>query len=134
MKCGADIKVFPESQQIDFGQLMVTDLNQGKEFKKQFQVQAVKRGCLDNFSMNINFETTEQLNGEYAIDLKNGTNLTLFDDKNNRMKFNYFQFFGTLATGSTSVTRNYTASIKKVAPTVNTGKFNASTVVRINYY
>ncbi|HGM9953361.1 TPA: fimbrial protein, partial [Providencia stuartii] len=71
---------------------------------------------------------------EYAIDLKNGTNLTLFDDKNNRMKFNYFQFFGTLATGSTSVTRNYTASIKKVAPTVNTGKFNASTVVRINYY
>ncbi|EMF0917851.1 MULTISPECIES: fimbrial protein [Providencia] len=134
LKCGADIKVFPESQQIDFGQLMVTDLNQGKEFKKQFQVQAVKRGCLDNFSMNINFETTEQLNGEYAIDLKNGTNLTLFDDKNNRMKFNYFQFFGTLATGSTSVTRNYTASIKKVAPTVNTGKFNASTVVRINYY
>lgn len=133
LKCGADIKVYPESQQIDFGQLMITDLNQGKEFKKEFQVQAVKRGCLENFSMNINFETTDPLNGEYAIDLKNGTNLTILDDKSNRIKFNYFQLFGNLPLGSTSVTRTYNASIKKVSA-VKTGPFNASTIVRINYY
>ncbi|EJD6042023.1 fimbrial protein [Providencia rettgeri] len=133
LKCGADIKVYPESQQIDFGQMMITELNQGKEFKKSFQVQAVKRGCLDNFSMNINFETTDPLNGEYAIDLKNGTNLTIMDDKSNRIKFNYFQFFGSLPQGSTSVTRDYSASIKKVG-SVKTGAFNASTIVRINYY
>ncbi|HHE6469014.1 TPA: fimbrial protein [Providencia rettgeri] len=133
LKCDADIKVFPESQQIDFGQLMITELNQGKEFKKDFQVQAVKRGCLDNFSMNINFETTDPLNGEYAIDLKNGTNLTIMDDKSNQIKFNYFQFFGSLPQGSTSVTRDYSATIKK-AGTVKTGGFNASTIVRINYY
>ncbi len=34
LKCGADIKVYPESQQIDYGQLMITELNQGKEFKR----------------------------------------------------------------------------------------------------
>lgn len=133
LKCGADIKVFPESQQIDFGQLMITDLNQGKEFKKDFQIQAVKRGCLDNFSMNINFETTDPLNGEYAIDLKNGMNLTIKDDKSNNMKFNYFQFFGSLPQGSTSVTRDYSATVKKTG-SVKTGGFNASTIVRINYY
>lgn len=133
LKCGADIKVYPESQQIDFGQMMITELNQGREFKRDFQIQAVKRGCLDNFSMNINFETTDPLNGEYAIDLKNGTNLTILDDKTNRIKFNYFQFFGNLPQGSTSVTRDYSASIKK-AGTVQTGGFKASTIVRINYY
>lgn len=133
LKCGADIKVYPETQQIDFGQLMITELNQGKEFKKEFQVQAVKRGCLDNFSMNINFETTDTLNGEYAIDLKNGTNLTILDSKSDPIKFNYFQFFGNLPTGSTSVTRHYQASIKKTS-TVSTGLFSASTIVRINYY
>lgn len=133
LKCGADIKVYPESQQIDFGQMMITDLNQGKEFKRDFQVQAVKRGCLDNFSMNINFETTDPLNGGYAIDLKNGTNLTIKDDKNNRIQFNYFQFFGNLPQGSTSVTRDYSATIKKTG-TVKTGGFKASTIVRINYY
>lgn len=133
LKCGADIKVYPESQQIDFGQLMITELNQGKEFKKEFQVQALKRGCLDNFSMNVNFETTDKLNGEYAIDLGNGTNLTITDDKSNRVRFNYFQFFGNLPVGSTSVTRTYNASIKK-ANTVKTGSFNASAIVRINYY
>lgn len=133
LKCGADIKVYPETQQIDFGQLMITELNQGKEFKKEFQVQAVKRGCLDNFSMNINFETTDTLNGEYAIDLKNGTNLIILDSKSDPIKFNYFQFFGNLPTGSTSVTRNYQASIKKTS-TVSTGPFSASTIVRINYY
>nr|WP_274921662.1 hypothetical protein [Providencia sp. G1(2023)] len=83
--------------------------------------------------MNINFETTDPLNGEYAIDLKNGTNLTIMDDKSNRIKFNYFQFFGSLPQGSTSVTRDYSASIKKVG-SVKTGAFNASTIVRINYY
>ncbi|EPL6453883.1 MULTISPECIES: fimbrial protein [Providencia] len=133
LKCGADIKVYPESQQIDFGQLMITDLNQGKEFKKDFQIQAVKRGCLDNFSMNINFETTDQLNGEYAIDLKNGMNLTIADDKANRIKYNYFQFFGTLPLGLTSVTRDYSATVKKVSA-IKTGPFKASTIVRINYY
>lgn len=133
LKCGADIKVYPESQQIDFGQLMITDLNQGKEFKRDFQIQAVKRGCLDNFSMNINFETTDPLNGEYAIDLKNGMNLTIADDKANRIKYNYFQFFGTLPLGLTSVTRDYSATVKKVS-TVKTGQFKASTIVRINYY
>ncbi|EKT60745.1 fimbrial protein [Providencia burhodogranariea] len=133
LKCGADIKVYPETQQIDFGQLMITELNQGKEFKKEFQVQAVKRGCLDNFSMNINFETTDKLNGQYAIDLRNGTNLTILDDKSQAIKFNYFQFFGNLPLGSTSVTRNYHASIKKTSE-VSTGPFSASTIVRINYY
>ncbi|MGJ3353946.1 fimbrial protein [Providencia sp. Je.9.19] len=133
LKCGADIKVFPESQQIDFGQLMITDLNQGKEFKKDFQIQAVKRGCLDNFSMNVNFETTDTLNGDYAINLNNGTNLTILDDKSNQVKFNYFQFFGNLPLGSTSVTRSYSASVKKVSA-VKTGPFTASTIVRINYY
>ncbi|MDV5226131.1 MULTISPECIES: fimbrial protein [Providencia] len=133
LKCGADIKVYPESQQIDFGQLMITELNRGQEFTKQFQVQALKRGCLDNFSMNVNFETTDKLNGDYAIDLGNGTNLTIADDKNNLVKFNYFEFFGSLPKGSTSVTRTYNASIKK-SSTVKTGSFNASTIVRINYY
>ncbi|MGG4608477.1 fimbrial protein [Providencia sp. Me31A] len=133
LKCGADIKVYPESQQIDFGQLMITELNQGKEFKKDFQIQAVKRGCLDNFSMNINFETTAPLNGEYAIDLKNGTNLIIMDDKSNLVKFNYFDFFGSLPQGRTSVTRDYSAIIKKVN-TVKTGAFSASTIARINYY
>ncbi|WP_458309826.1 fimbrial protein [Providencia sp. CRPN18878] len=133
LKCGAEIKVYPESQQIDFGQLMITDLNQGKEFKKEFQLQAAKRGCLDNFSMNVSFETTDNLNGDYAIDLKNGTNLTIFDDQGDRVKFNYFQFFGSLPTGSTSITRTYNASVKKVSA-VKTGPFNASTIVRINYY
>lgn len=133
LKCGADIKVYPESQQIDYGQLMITELNQGKEFKKDFQIQAVKRGCLDNFSMNINFETTDPLNGEYAIDLKNGTNLIISDDKAEKIKFNYFQFFGTLPLGRTSITRDYSATVKK-AGTVKTGPFSASTIVRINYY
>lgn len=133
LKCGADIKVYPESQQIDYGQLMITDLNQGKEFKKDFQIQAVKRGCLDSFSMNINFETTDPLNGEYAIDLKNGTNLIISDDKAEKIKFNYFQFFGALPLGATSVTRDYSATVKKVG-TVKTGPFSASTIVRINYY
>lgn len=133
LKCGADIKVYPESQQIDFGQLMITDLNQGREFKKDFQIQAVKRGCLDNFSMNINFETTAPTIGEYAIDLKNGTTLTLLDDQSSPIRLNYFQFFGTLPLGSTTVTRDYSAIVKK-AGTVSTGPFSASTIVRINYY
>ena len=133
LKCGADIKVYPESQQIDFGQLMITDLNQGKEFKKDFQIQAVKRGCLDNFSMNINFETTDPTSGQYAIDLKNGTTLSILDDQANKIQLNYFQFFGTLPLGSTSVTRDYSAVVKKVGA-VSTGPFSASTIVRINYY
>lgn len=133
LKCGADIKVYPETQQIDFGQLLVTDLDQNQAFNKSFQIQAVKRGCLDNFSLNVNFETNDPLNGDSAIDLKNGTNLTILDSDNNKVKFNYFQFFGNLPTGSTDVTRKYTASVKRVSK-VTTGPFSASTVVKINYY
>lgn len=133
LKCGADIKVYPESQQIDFGQLLLKDLNNNQEFRKDFQIQAVKRGCLENFSMNVNFETKDKVVGETAIDLLNGTSLMIFDEDKKKVKFNFFQFFGTLPVGQSSATRNYSAVVKRTG-VVSTGPFSASTVVKINYY
>lgn len=94
----------------------------------------MKQGCLDNFSLQAEFSTASPLINNNAIDLSNGAQLTLLNDKDQAIVFNRYDNFAEL-NNINEVTKNFTAKVSAIpGRELKLGKFDASVVVKINYY
>lgn len=134
LACGSDLKVYPESQMIDFGAIQSTTLARSSGITLPFAIKAIKQGCLDNFSLQAEFSTASPLVGNDAIDLANGAKLTLLNDKDESIIFNRYSNFAEL-NNVNEVTKNFTAKVSAIpGKPLTLGKFDASVVVKINYY
>jgi len=134
LACGSDLKVFPESQIVDFGTIQSTQLSHSSGITLPFAIKAVKQGCIDNFSLQAQFSTASPLFDNTAIDLANGAKLTLLNDKEEAIAFNRYDNFAEL-NNVNEVTKNFTARVSAIpGKQLKLGRFDASVVVKINYY
>lgn len=135
LSCGAQIKLYPENQNLDFGDIDRTTLSSGGILSKEFSVKAVKEGgCLEDFSLTSEFSTTETLLDSTHINLNNGVKLSFTDQDNKAVEFNKYTNFGSMK-GITELSKNYKASISVIpGQTIKAGPFVATTIVKVNYY
>lgn len=135
LSCGAQIKLYPENQNLDFGDIDRTELSSGNVLSKSFTVKAVKEGgCLEDFSLTSQFATTETLLDSTNINLNNGVKLGFLDQDNKAVEFNKYTNFGSMK-GITKISKNYTANISMIpGQTIKAGPFVATTIVKVNYY
>ncbi|MBF7994805.1 fimbrial protein [Rahnella sp. SAP-29] len=134
LACGSDLKVYPESQIVDFGPIQSTILSRSSGISLPFAIKAVKQGCLDNFSLQAEFSTASPLLDNTAIDLSNGAKLMLYNDKEQAITFNRYDDFAEL-NNVNEVTKNFTAKVSAIpGRALSLGQFDASVIVKINYY
>lgn len=126
--------MYPESQIVDFGAIQSTTLSRSSGISLPFAIKAVKQGCLDNFSLQAEFSTASPLLDNTAIDLSNGAKLMLYNDKDQAITFNRYDNFAEL-NNVNEVTKNFTAKLSAIpGKTLSLGQFDASVIVKINYY
>ncbi|CNE74304.1 fimbrial protein [Yersinia nurmii] len=133
--CGADLVVYPESQVVSFGSFNKSLLSTtGNGISAPFAITSVKQGCLSNFSIQAQFSTTNPLIGDNAIDLQNGSKLTIYDDADQAVVFNRYADFAVM-NDVNQVTKNYTASLNAIpGQAIKLGQFDATAIIKINYY
>ncbi|CAM3789777.1 fimbrial protein [Rahnella bruchi] len=134
LACGSDLKVYPESQILNFGEIQRTTLSRTAGVSLPFAIRAVKQGCLDNFSLQAEFSTASPLWDNTAIDLANGAKLMLFNEQQQAITFNRYDDFAQL-NNVNEVTKNFTARVSAIpGRELSLGQFDASVIVKINYY
>ena len=135
LACGANLAVNPSDQVVDFGPLQQSDLKKGRKFSKPFSVIASKQGCSDKFSLKAEFETSNGLFEDTALNLTNGTQLRILDENQRPVAFNNYAPFASLD-NTDQATRIYSAEIsaRTLGNDITLGKFNATTVIKITYY
>ncbi|RBQ33799.1 hypothetical protein C2125_13065 [Rahnella aquatilis] len=134
LACGSDLKVYPESQILNFGEIQSTMLSRSAGVSLPFAIRAVKQGCLDNFSLQAEFSTASPLLDNTAIDLANGAKLMLFNEQQQAIAFNRYDDFAQL-NNVNEVTKNFTARVSAIpGRELSLGQFEASVIVKINYY
>ena len=134
LACGSDLKVYPESQIVDFGMLQSTQLSRSAGVSLPFAIKAVKQGCMDNFSLQAEFSTASPLWDSKAINLANGTKLMLYNDKKEAITFNHYDDFASL-NNVNEITKQFTATVSAIpGQAIKLGRFDASVIVKINYY
>lgn len=134
LACGSDLKVYPESQILNFGEIQRTTLSRTAGVSLPFAIRAVKQGCLENFSLQAEFSTASPLWDNTAIDLANGAKLMLFNEQQQAITFNRYDDFAQL-NNVNEVTKNFTARVSAIpGRELSLGQFDASVIVKINYY
>ncbi|AKG70307.1 TPA: fimbrial protein [Serratia fonticola] len=134
LACGSDLKVYPESQIVNFSAIQKNLLTGTSGVSMPFAIQAIKQGCLDNFSLQAEFSTPSPLIGDDAIDLQNGTKLTLYNDLQQAIKFNRYDDFAEL-NNVNQVTKDFIATISAIpGRDIALGQFDTSVIVKVNYY
>lgn len=134
LACGADLKVNPENQEVDFGTLQQGDLLKGRKYLKPFSITATKQGCSDMFSLKAEFSTSSPLINNTHIDLQNGTQLRILDENQNEIVYNRYDPFASLD-NVTQVTKPFNAEVSaRSGQSIKLGNFSATTVIKITYY
>lgn len=134
LACGSDITVYPESQIINFATIHKKTLTEGGSVNLPFAIKATKQGCLDNFSLQAEFSTANPLVGDSAIDLQNGAKLTLYNDSQQAIRFNYYDDFAEL-NNTNEVKKDFMATVSAIpGREILLGQFDADVIVKVNYY
>lgn len=134
LACGSDIKVYPESQIVNFANIQSKTLLKGESINLPFSIKATKQGCVDNFSLQAEFSTASPLIGDNAIDLQNGAKLMLYNELQQAIRFNYYADFAEL-NNINEVKKDFTATVSAIpGREILLGQFDASVIVKVNYY
>ncbi|WP_254611965.1 fimbrial protein [Serratia fonticola] len=134
LACGSDITVYPESQIINFATIQKKTLTEGGRVNLPFAIKATKQGCLDNFSLQAEFSTASPLVGDSAIDLQNGTKLTLYNDLQQAVRLNYYDDFAEL-NNTNEVKKDFTATVSAIpGREIMLGQFDTDVIIKVNYY
>lgn len=134
LACGADLKVNPEDQEVNFGTLQKSDLLKGRKYLKFFSITATKQGCSDMFSLRAQFTTSNPLIDSKHINLQNGTQLRLLDEDQSEVTYNRYDPFASLDNTS-QVTKSYNAEVSaRAGQSITLGNFSATTIIKITYY
>jgi type 1 fimbria pilin len=134
LACGSDLQVYPESQIVDFSNIQKNRLSEGSGVSLPFSIKAIKQGCTDNFSLQAEFSSPNPLIGDNAIDLQNGAKLMLYNDLQQAIRFEHYDNFAEL-NNVNEVTKEFTATLSAIpGREITLGQFDASVIVKINYY
>ncbi|WEF29863.1 pilus assembly protein [Klebsiella aerogenes] len=139
LDCSVDIRIDPESQNVDFGQVIST-LVATSPPRQPFSVSTVKdqaAGCTEQFDVTTSFYTDDTLYDATHLDMGNGLLMRILDTTTHRdVEYNQYAAFATYVPGesTTVVTHDYIAELTK-NPTkdIEDGPFSKSLIIKINY-
>ncbi|MDV1541154.1 pilus assembly protein [Klebsiella michiganensis] len=138
LDCSVDIKIYPESQIVDFGQISDSVILK-EPAKKPFSISTIKNeaaGCTDKFDVKTSFYTNDTLYDNTHLDMGNGLLMRINDKTiNSDIVYNQYANFASYIPGSAAtVTHNYIAELTK-HPTKSLveGPFSKDLIIKINY-
>jgi hypothetical protein len=136
--CQMSMVINPDA--ITFDAILLRDIADGKAFRKPFSIVIHKsEGCSFSasvpFGINLWFDSNGQaLNADGSLDLGNGTGLTIRDSSSAVIPYNSLYKINDVTVDSQLI-NNFTASVQNVpGKGIKTGVFDASLVVRMNYF
>ena len=139
LDCSVDIRIFPESQIVNFGKLSANSIATYRP-KAAFSVSTIKdvaADCTEQFDVATSFYTTDTLHDDTHLAMGNGLLMRITDQKTQEdIKFNKYKRFTTYIPGQTGamVTRDYQAELsQKPGETLVYGPFKKDLIVKINY-
>lgn len=138
LTCTASVKLFPESQTVDFGVIHAykTDM---PALKKTFSLSTIRdqaAGCTEQFDITTSFYTNDTLYDIIHLDMNNGFLLNIYDSTaSTNVIFNQYMPFATYIPGRPStVTHNYIAELtQNPSVSVKDGPFSKDVIIKINY-
>lgn len=139
LDCGVNIKIYPDSQIVDFGQFTASAVKT-RALTAPFSVSTIKdatAGCTEQFDVTTSFYTTDTLYDETHLDMGNGLLMRIIDKVNGDVTYNQYLPFATYAPGdttTTTLTHDYTAELTaKAGESITMGPFSKDLIVKINY-
>lgn len=139
LDCNVDIKIYPESQNVNFGSIPIGSLL-SSAITEPFSVSTIRDAtaeCSDQFDVTTSFYTDDILYDATHLDMGNGLLLRLIDKTANfDVQYNQYQEFASYSPGDhATVTHEYIAELTKdPAKEVDMGPFSKSMVIKINYH
>ncbi|EGQ5291427.1 pilus assembly protein [Enterobacter sp. DTU_2021_1002640_1_SI_PRY_ASU_LCPMC_013] len=136
LDCSVDIKIFPENQTVDFGQVNNIDVvNQ----KKNFSVSTIRdatAACSQQFDVTMSFNT-DDLYDTSRIDMGNGLLMQIRDEALGQdILMNTYYPFATYYpnSGTSTITHNYMAKLtQNPNREITVGPFSKDIILKINY-
>ncbi|WP_416173861.1 pilus assembly protein [Enterobacter bugandensis] len=136
LDCGVDIKIFPESQTVDFGQVNNIDVNNQKAPFSVSTIRDATAACSQQFDVTMSFNTDDLFDTSH-VDMGNGLLMQLRDETLGQdiLMNTYYPFATYYPDGGTStVTHNYIAKLtKNPNREIEVGPFSKDIILKINY-
>lgn len=136
LDCGVDIKIFPESQTVDFGQVNNIDVNDQKASFSVSTIRDATAACSQQFDVTMSFNTNDLFDTSH-VDMGNGLLMQLRDETLGQdiLMNTYYPFATYYPDGGTStVTHNYMAKLtKNPNREIEVGPFSKDIILKINY-
>lgn len=140
LDCSVDIKVFPESQIVNFNKINNSSIRTSPA-TEPFSISTVKdmsAGCTQQFDVQTSFYTDDVLYDATHLDMDNGLLLKIIDEEDHAaIEYNQYKPFTTYipGQGSDTITHEYTAELTK-NPTkeVTVGPFSKDIIIKLNYH
>ncbi|EHG6156571.1 pilus assembly protein [Escherichia fergusonii] len=139
LDCSVDVRIFPESQIVNFGQIAMNSISTFAP-KAAFSVSTIRdvaANCTEKFDIATNFFTSDTLYDNTHLEMGNGLLMRITDQKTQEdIEFNQFKFFSAYIPGQSAAiaTRNYHAELsQKPGDPLVYGPFQKDLIVKINY-
>lgn len=136
LDCGVDIRIFPENQTVDFGQ--VSDVNVISQ-KAPFSISTIRDAtaeCSEQFDVTLSFNTDDLYDPSH-VEMGNGLLMQVRDETlGEDLLMNTYYPFTTYYPDDahSTITHNYTAKLSKhPGQEIETGPFSKDLVLKINY-
>ncbi|SQH38548.1 fimbrial protein [Salmonella enterica] len=136
LDCGVDIKIFPESQIVDFGQVNNIDVQSQKASFTISTIRDATAACSQQFDVTMSFHTDDLYDTSH-VDIGNGLLMQIRDETLGKdLLMNTYYPFATYYPegGASTVTHNYMAKLtKNPGREIQVGPFSKDIVLKINY-
>lgn len=135
LDCSVDIKVFPESQIVNFGAFTMGDTTVVERLFSVSTIRDATAECSQSFDVTLSFNT-DDLYGTSHADMKNGLLMQIRDETEGEdLELNRYYPFATYNPNDAStVTHNYKAKLtKNPQREVEFGPFSKDLILKLNY-
>ncbi|WP_194207231.1 pilus assembly protein [Superficieibacter sp. 1612_C1] len=136
LDCGVDIKIFPENQIVDFGQVNNVDVWSQKAAFSVSTIRDVTAACSEQFDVTMSFNTDDLYDTRH-VDMGNGLLMQIHDETTEEdLLMNTYYAFTTYYPGqeASTVTHNYIARLSKnPGRDIEVGPFSKDLILKINY-
>lgn len=136
LDCGVDIKIFPENQTVNFGQVNNIDVWSQKAPFSVSTIRDATAACSQQFDVTMSFNT-DDLYDTWHVDMGNGLLMQIRDETlGEDLLMNTYYPFATYYPdgGSSTVTHNYMAKLSKnPSRGIDVGPFSKDLIIKINY-
>lgn len=136
LDCGVDIKIFPENQTVDFGQVNNIDVRNQKAPFSVSTIRDATAACSQQFDVTMSFNSDDLFDPEH-LDMGNGLLMQIHDETlGEDLLMNTYYPFATYYPngGAATVTHNYMAKLtKNPNRDIEVGPFSKDVILKINY-